>query len=241
MSTREGSWGVQAERYMRHPDPAGTPAFSHPHRHGRGCQHAYPDNAHARGWQLLMLLHATPSEFFSNATVDCQAPHRRNPTIMCGACAVVETGYSTRPAVDCTQWLPLCACPSSPPSRQPTCLGVATHSRLCTCRQCRQTPPRRSRWPGRSFLPFAYGNVPNDVYANLGNITAPALVVAGRQDQVLPISGIMDLVNKIPDSSSLLFPDAGHAAILQHSLTCAAVISAWLDQDAVESGGAMSD
>ena len=75
---------------------------------------------------------------------------------------------------------------------------------------------------------------------DLANITTPTLVIAGQQDQVLPFGGDLDILNGLQHASLISFPDSGHATILQHALTCGAIISAWLDQDAVQSSGVLT-
>ena len=74
----------------------------------------------------------------------------------------------------------------------------------------------------------------------LANITAPTLILAGQQDEVLPFSGDAAILEGLPFASLISFPDSGHATPLQHSLTCAAIISAWLDQDFVQSSGVLT-
>lgn len=83
---------------------------------------------------------------------------------------------------------------------------------------------------------FQYNVVSSGI--DLANITTPTLIIAGQQEQVLPFAGDVALLNGLlPHASLISFPDSGHATILQHSLTCAAIISAWLDQDLVQSSG----
>ena len=48
------------------------------------------------------------------------------------------------------------------------------------------------------------------------------------------------LLRRIANSSIITYADSGHAAILQHGLTNAKLISAWLDEDAVEATGVQS-
>ena len=66
---------------------------------------------------------------------------------------------------------------------------------------------------------------------------APTLIIAGRQDRIIPVEADIDLANRLPHASLIMYEDAGHAAILQHGLTNAAIISAWLDQDAIAASG----
>ena len=67
------------------------------------------------------------------------------------------------------------------------------------------------------------------IFHALPNITNPVMVIAGTLDDILSIEDDYMLVNRIPGASFLQFPDAGHAAITQHAVTCGQVISAFLD------------
>ena len=73
-----------------------------------------------------------------------------------------------------------------------------------------------------------------DLYSLLKNTTNPVLIIAGSLDTVDPFPNDLAMLNDIPDASLVRFADAGHASMLQHSLTSAAIISAFLD-DAYDS------
>ncbi len=55
------------------------------------------------------------------------------------------------------------------------------------------------------------------------------LIIAGTLDEAISVEDDLTLFNAIPGASLLQFDDAGHAAILQHAVTSATVISAFLD------------
>lgn len=69
----------------------------------------------------------------------------------------------------------------------------------------------------------------NFVYDNLGNISAPTLVLVGSQEIILPLGDSQVLADKIPGASLIRFPDAGHAAIVQHEEASAHYIADFLD------------
>ena len=77
---------------------------------------------------------------------------------------------------------------------------------------------------------FSYFDDPESTIFNaLSNITAPVLVIAGTQDQILSVQDDVTLVYKIPGATLLQFADAGHAAILQHAVEVGHMITAFLD------------
>lgn len=78
-------------------------------------------------------------------------------------------------------------------------------------------------------LPGYAGPGDSFVYENLGNITAPTLVLVGGQDLLLPLGDSQVLADRIPGASLIQFPDAGHAAILQHEYASARYIADFLD------------
>ena len=65
----------------------------------------------------------------------------------------------------------------------------------------------------------------------LASLTSPVLIIAGKNDTVLPFAGDQALAEALPDASLLSFSDAGHAVLLQHALTLAPNITSWLDQN----------
>ena len=103
--------------------------------------------------------------------------------------------------------------------------------------QDQQTQPQSAR----QAVPIdEFDNVEGIPIGSLSNVTAPTLLIVGRQDYVGPLAASLDLENTLPAASLFVVEDAGHAAILQAGLTNAAIVSAFLDQDAVEAGGALS-
>ena len=83
---------------------------------------------------------------------------------------------------------------------------------------------------GQNTAIYSYDDDPDSiVFHALSNITNPALAVAGTLDQVISIQDGLLILNSIPGASLLQFPDAGHAAILQHGVTAGQWMSAFLD------------
>ena len=69
------------------------------------------------------------------------------------------------------------------------------------------------------------------VYYGLPNVTNPVLIIAGDQDQILPVQYDIKAASIIPGASLIQWPDAGHDSVSQHCLTNAAIINSWLDDN----------
>ena len=95
-----------------------------------------------------------------------------------------------------------------------------------------QEPVTAQQIAAQNSVLFSYfGDPDSTIFNALANITTPVLVVAGTQDQILSVQDDVALVNKISGASLLQFADAGHAAILQHAVDSADVITVFLDDE----------
>ncbi|MBC3877341.1 alpha/beta hydrolase [Undibacterium sp. FT79W] len=56
----------------------------------------------------------------------------------------------------------------------------------------------------------------NKLPADLSVITQPVLVVNGDQDRMVPTSNSRDLAQRLPNSTLVIYPDAGHGGIFQY-------------------------
>ncbi|WP_374437199.1 alpha/beta fold hydrolase [Inhella sp.] len=52
--------------------------------------------------------------------------------------------------------------------------------------------------------------------ADLSAITQPVLIVNGDQDRMVPTPNSHDLARRLPHSTLLIYPDAGHGGVFQH-------------------------
>ncbi|MEK8047852.1 alpha/beta fold hydrolase [Ideonella margarita] len=52
--------------------------------------------------------------------------------------------------------------------------------------------------------------------ADLSTITQPVLIVNGDDDRMVPTSNSVDLARRLPNSTLLIYPDAGHGGVFQH-------------------------
>lgn len=64
--------------------------------------------------------------------------------------------------------------------------------------------------------------------AMLESITAPALIVHGRHDRLVPIAASREVIRVRPGWSLEVFEDSGHIAMMEHGDQFAAVASGWL-------------
>jgi pimeloyl-ACP methyl ester carboxylesterase len=56
----------------------------------------------------------------------------------------------------------------------------------------------------------------NKLPADLSVITQPVLVANGDQDRMVPTSNSRDLAQRLPNSTLVIYPDAGHGGIFQY-------------------------
>ncbi len=66
------------------------------------------------------------------------------------------------------------------------------------------------RKPGQS-----YG--PNDTFDRLASVTAPAMIIHGRDDRVVPLENSLRLATILPNSTLVVFNHCGHWAQLEHA------------------------
>ena len=64
----------------------------------------------------------------------------------------------------------------------------------------------------------------------LGKIRCPTLVIAGRQDQLMPLEMLKELADGIPGATLTVIEDCGHMATLEHPATVIAALQQWLER-----------
>ena len=70
------------------------------------------------------------------------------------------------------------------------------------------------------------------LYEPLANLTLPLLYLSGGQEQGLSRQFVYE---RVPSATLVAFKDSGHAAMLQHSIASAGLISAFHNQVAADS------
>ena len=88
-------------------------------------------------------------------------------------------------------------------------------------------PPATEQAQIRAIGPDWYGRG-DGTCERLGQIAAPTLVAAGRQDEVIPSVNHRALVRGIPDATSRVYSDAGHAFLFQPGLRFARTVDRFL-------------
>ncbi|GAA5494406.1 putative non-heme bromoperoxidase BpoC [Rubritalea halochordaticola] len=68
----------------------------------------------------------------------------------------------------------------------------------------------------------------HDVFADLGKITAPCLVIGGKNDIFTPLWMANEVAGGIPNSETYFYDDAGHAFHFEHMADFNARTSEWL-------------
>jgi pimeloyl-ACP methyl ester carboxylesterase len=64
----------------------------------------------------------------------------------------------------------------------------------------------------------------------LKQIRCPTLVIAGRQDQIMPLEVVKELADGIPGAVLTVIEDCGHMATLEHPATVIAALQQWLER-----------
>jgi pimeloyl-ACP methyl ester carboxylesterase len=62
----------------------------------------------------------------------------------------------------------------------------------------------------------AWGEANGEVFARLGRIEQPVLVVNGTHDIMIPSFNAYALSQQVPDAQLILYPDAGHGSLVQY-------------------------
>lgn len=69
----------------------------------------------------------------------------------------------------------------------------------------------------------------DDIGDRLADIDKPAQVIHGEADQAIPLARARDMADRLPGSTFVSVPEAGHAANLTHPQPCNAAIARFLD------------
>jgi len=64
----------------------------------------------------------------------------------------------------------------------------------------------------------------------LGEIRCPTVVIAGREDQLMPLELLKELADGIPGAVLTVIEECGHMATLEHPATVIAALSQWLER-----------
>ena len=64
----------------------------------------------------------------------------------------------------------------------------------------------------------------------LAEIRCPTVVIAGREDQIMPLEVVKELSERIPGAKLVVIEECGHMATLEHPATVIAVLQQWLER-----------
>ena len=67
-----------------------------------------------------------------------------------------------------------------------------------------------------------------DLRSSLPDIDVPALILQGRYDWVTPMSGALEMAEKLPDATLHIFEQSGHMVFMEEPEELVAVISKWI-------------
>lgn len=120
--------------------------------------------------------------------------------------------------------------------------------RLCTVSPSRVPPEvveaglaiaveraERMPWATTAFLQAARSMVRvlarrRRFYQLLASIQAPALLIAGREDRLVPLSSVQAIADRRPDWELAVLDDLGHVPMMEDPTTTLAIIEGWLDR-----------
>ena len=74
-----------------------------------------------------------------------------------------------------------------------------------------------------------------DSRPSLKDIRCPTLVVAGREDQIMPVEVLQELADGIPGARLAIIEDCGHMASLEQPDELLALVREWIEEPVVES------
>lgn len=101
------------------------------------------------------------------------------------------------------------------PSDNSRALGKAALGRIFA-RQANRDPETTQETNGAQLAAVTAWAQPNaGALSELKNITQPALIVAGKDDYLVPEVNAYNLAKSLPDAKLSIYPDAGHAVITQ--------------------------
>ena len=83
--------------------------------------------------------------------------------------------------------------------------------------------------PARVWKASFRGLLEDDSSDKLNKITAPTLIIWGKKDETIPRSDQETLLNSIPDSRLLVYPNAGHALYWEEPAKFASDIAAFIE------------
>ena len=69
-----------------------------------------------------------------------------------------------------------------------------------------------------------------DVLGRLTEITVPALIIAGENDKMTPVSRSLELARGIADSTLVVIPGAGHMMMMEQPMLTADAIEDWFNR-----------
>ncbi|GAC1436228.1 MAG: hypothetical protein NVSMB51_07170 [Solirubrobacteraceae bacterium] len=69
----------------------------------------------------------------------------------------------------------------------------------------------------------------HDFREELGTITAPTLIIHGREDMLVPLADAHEFERRIPGSRTVIFDDTGHVAMLERPRSFNAELLRFID------------
>ena len=95
-------------------------------------------------------------------------------------------------------------------------LGKEAFARIAAKKEGRDLPLSQEAFAGELTAVLGWAQPDSAGFARAKNVSIPTLIVAGRNDLLVPIANPIRLYEAMPNSRLLLLPDAGHGVMFQY-------------------------
>ena len=102
------------------------------------------------------------------------------------------------------------------PSETSRQLGKEAFTRIAAKKQDRDLPLSQEAFGGELTAVLGWAQPDPAGFARATTVTTPVLIIAGKNDLLVPIVNEVNLYKALPNSRLLLLPDAGHGVMFQY-------------------------
>ena len=102
------------------------------------------------------------------------------------------------------------------PSEQSRQLGKEAFARISAKKEGRDLPLSQDAFVAELTAVLGWAQPDSIAFARAKNVTTQTLIVAGKNDLLVPIANPIRLYQAMPNSRLLLLPDAGHGVMFQY-------------------------
>ena len=102
------------------------------------------------------------------------------------------------------------------PSAQSRQLGKEAFARIAAKKEGRDLPLSKEAFVGELTAVLGWAQPDSTAFARAANVSTQTLIVAGKNDLLVPIVNPIKLYQALPNARLLLLPDAGHGVMFQY-------------------------